>query len=69
MKVRGGVIFAWGSSDISDISSELHSRFDVGPFSKGGYHSIDTGKYCVAPLFALEVADRICGIPIRKDPH
>lgn len=63
VKVHGGVIFAWGSSDIGDIRSELHSRFDVGPYSKGGYHSIDTGKYTLAPLFALEVADRICGIP------
>ena len=63
VKVRGGVIFAWGSSDIDDTSSALHSRFDIGLVSKAGYHSINTGKYTVAPMFALEVADRICGNP------
>ena len=59
--VRGGDIIAWGSTDIDEINSELHARFDIGPFSTGRYHSIDTGKYCVAPMFALEVADQICG--------
>ena len=59
--VRGGDIFAWGKSDIDDVSSELHGRSDVGPLSDNGYHSINTGKYTLAPMFAVEVADRICG--------
>lgn len=59
-EVSGGVIVAWGSTDIDDIASELHTRFDIGPCSIGRYHSINTGKYCVAPMFAVAVADRIC---------
>lgn len=59
--VGGGVIVAWGSSDIDKKNSELHQRFDVGLYSKNGYHSVDTGKYTTAPMFAMEVANRICG--------
>ena len=58
-EVKGGVIFAWGNSDISDPESELHQRHDVGVRSYGRYHSIDTGKLTLAPLFAKEAADRI----------
>ena len=57
--VEGGVICNWGQSDISDPESEVHQRWDIGVHSRGDYHSIDTGKYSMAPLFALEVADRI----------
>lgn len=59
VEVRGGAIVAWGVSDIADPASELHERWRVGPSSRGGYHSVDTGKYSLAPLFAMEVADRI----------
>lgn len=58
-EVRGGVIFAWGQTDISDPGSDLHARFDIGPRSYGRYHSIDTGKLTTAPLFAKMMADRI----------
>jgi len=61
MSVQGGTIVAWGSSDIHDPRSRLHSRSEIGPFSENGYHSINTGKYTLAPLFALQVANRICG--------
>ena len=57
--VKGGVIFAYGQSDISDPASELHQRHDVGVHSYGRYHSIDTGKLTLAPLFAKEAADHI----------
>ena len=57
--VEGGVIFNWGKTDITDPASEVHERWDIGVHSRGGYHSIDTGKYCMAPLFALQVAERI----------
>lgn len=57
---RPGVIFAWGRSDVDDPDSELHQRHDVGPRSYwGDYHSVDTGKLSLAPLFALQTADRI----------
>jgi len=59
--VRGGVIFALGDSDLADPASRLHQRHDVGPRSVGTYHSIDTGKLTLAPLFATAVADRIEG--------
>jgi hypothetical protein len=60
-EVKGGIIFAWGSSDIDDPSSGLHARADIGPQSFGRYHSINTGKLTMAPLFAKMAADRILG--------
>jgi hypothetical protein len=57
--VGGGVIYALGSTDVSDPGSGFHERHDVGPRSFGGYHTVDTGKMTLAPLFALDVADRI----------
>jgi glycine/D-amino acid oxidase-like deaminating enzyme len=59
--VRGGYIFAWGRSDIADPDSELHRRSDIGIHSNGRYHSIDTGKYCMAPHFAELLVERLCG--------
>lgn len=59
VEVAGGVIFAWGEADITDLTSELHQRFDIGVRSRENYHSIDTGKYCLAPWLAVEAADRI----------
>ncbi len=59
-KLGGGTIFSWRDRDIDDPCSELHSRFDVGPHTHGeGYHSVNTGKYTLAPLFARRLADRI----------
>ena len=57
--VQGGVIFAWGKTDIDDPASGLHARSAIGPRSWGRYHSIDTGKLTTAPLFAERVAARI----------
>lgn len=59
--VEGGYIFAWGRTGIADPESELHHRSDIGIRSAGRYHSIDTGKYGMAPYFADLLADRICG--------
>jgi len=59
--VRGGVIFAWGRTDIDDRSSGLHARSAIGPHSWGRYHSVDTGKLTTAPLFAERLAARIGG--------
>jgi glycine/D-amino acid oxidase-like deaminating enzyme len=61
VEIEGGYIFAWAKTDISDPMSELHSRSDIGIRSQGRFHSIDTGKYCMAPYFAEMLADRICG--------
>jgi hypothetical protein len=59
--VRGGIILARGTTDIDDPSSELHQRYQVGVRSLGRYHSIHTGKFTLAPLFAQRTADRILG--------
>lgn len=58
-KVQGGVIVAWGSTDVYDPNSELHQRFSVGVSSIGRYHSIDPGKLTLAPYFAQQCCDRI----------
>jgi hypothetical protein len=60
-KIRGGIIFAWGSTDIDDPASGLHERHAIGVSSHGCYHTIDTGKYTMAPLFGVEAAGRILG--------
>lgn len=57
--LRGGWIFAWGEREISDPASGLHERDDVGFFSDRGYHSINTGKYGMAPLNAVRLSDAI----------
>ncbi len=59
LDVQGGVIFAWGSTDIDALDSSLHSRTQIGLDSLGRYHSINTGKFTMAPLFAKMTADRI----------
>ena len=58
-QVKGGIAFAWGKSDIDDPASGLHERHAIGPVSRGRYHTIDTGKLTMAPLFGKLVADRI----------
>ena len=57
--VKGGVIIAWGETDIYDPKSELHRRYEIGLTSAGRYHSIDPGKLTMAPYFAERCADRI----------
>ena len=59
--VDGGVIFAWGATDIDDPHSELHNRHDIGVHTTGNYHSIDPGKFTMVPMLAMEVVDRIAG--------
>lgn len=57
--VRGGVIYALGTSDVDDPASRFHSRYEVGITTRQRYHTIDTGKFTLAPLFASQLADRI----------
>jgi hypothetical protein len=57
--VKGGVIVAWGQTDIYDPASELHRRFEIGVTSTGRYHSVDPGKLTMAPYFAEQCARRI----------
>ncbi len=55
----GGVILARGSTDIDDPESYLHQRSEIGPVAYNNYLTIDTGKYCTAPLFAIKAAGMI----------
>jgi hypothetical protein len=59
--VKGGVIVAWGQTDIYDPASELHRRFEIGITSTGRFHSVDPGKLTMAPYFADLCAGRILG--------
>jgi hypothetical protein len=59
LSVRGGVITAWGNSDIDDPRSELHRRFEIGVTTTGNYHSVDPGKLTMVPYFAEQCAARI----------
>jgi glycine/D-amino acid oxidase-like deaminating enzyme len=57
--VKGGVIVAWGETDIYDPGSELHRRYEIGVTSLGRFHSVDPGKLTMAPYFAELCAERI----------
>jgi glycine/D-amino acid oxidase-like deaminating enzyme len=59
--VKGGVIVAWGQTDIYDPASELHRRFEIGVTSTGRFHSIDPGKLTMTPYFADICVGRILG--------
>ena len=58
----GGFIFAWGTKDIDDGRSALHQRYDIGVHSAGNYHSVNTGKYSMAPYLGCKTAERVLGI-------
>ncbi len=56
---RGGVILASGRIDVDDSRSPLHSRINVGITSKGSYYSLNTGKYILAPMLAIKMANLV----------
>jgi len=58
-KLGGGVILARGETDIDDPQSRLHQRSRIGPVAHETYITVETGKYCTAPMFAIETADII----------
>jgi hypothetical protein len=59
VSVKGGVIVAWGNTDIYDPGSELHRRYEIGVQSNKNFHSIDPGKLTMVPYFAEVCANRI----------
>lgn len=59
IQVAGGWIFAWAETDITDLHSTLHTRDDIGIFFHDNYWSINTGKYCMAPMHARRLADHL----------
>lgn len=56
VELRGGWVYAAGQGALSDPSSKLHRRDNIGLVTQGNYFSIDTGKYSTAPHIAREVA-------------
>jgi len=64
--VNGGSIFALGKSDIVDPKSQLHERFNFGVNSRGTYLSVDTAKFTLGPLMALETAERMSAVISRR---
>lgn len=59
--VDAGAIFAWGSTDIDEPDSGLHTRAAIGPEVVDGYVSVNTGKLTAAPLFAEQVGRALLG--------
>jgi glycine/D-amino acid oxidase-like deaminating enzyme len=57
----GGVIFAWGETDIHAADSRLHTRHEIGIQSVRTYHSVNTGKYTMGPYLGYQIAARILG--------
>jgi hypothetical protein len=55
LQIDGGIIFTWGKTDIVDMQSELHNRYEIGVQQYDDYFSIDTGKFTSAPLFAYNL--------------
>jgi len=59
LQVDAGAIVADGQTDVDDAASGLHARVKSGVMSQGNYHSVDPGKLTSAPMYALEVAERV----------
>lgn len=62
VEAAGGVIFAWGATDIDHHRSHLHTRHEIGIRSAGNYHTVNTGKYTMVPYMGYKIAERILGI-------
>lgn len=61
-KVGGGFICGWGKTDITDYQSGLHKRSNIGVETQGRWLSVNTGKYCTAPLFGLEASNQLLSL-------
>ncbi len=55
-RIGGGVIVAWGQTDITDRSSKLHARENIGVEQTGRWISVNSGKFTTAPAFGLAAA-------------
>ena len=58
-KVGGGFICGWAKTDITDPNSQLHGRNDIGVVAHGRWISVNTGKYCTAPLYGTRAAEQL----------
>ncbi|MEH6515096.1 MAG: FAD-dependent oxidoreductase [Halioglobus sp.] len=57
--VSGGYIMALGTTDIEDPDSGLHQRHEIGPSIDGTWLSLETGKFCTAPMFGVQAANML----------
>jgi glycine/D-amino acid oxidase-like deaminating enzyme len=58
-EVHGGWVYAVGKGSLADRASTLHRRDRFGIVRDGGYISVDTAKYSLAPWIAARVAESI----------
>lgn len=58
-EVRGGWVYAAGTGPLDRVESDLHRRDRIGTRQRGGYVSIDTGKYSIAPWLARRLVDEL----------
>lgn len=58
--VEGGWVYASGSGSLADRHASLHRRHLLGVCRSGGYFSVDTGKYSVAPWLADAITREVC---------
>jgi glycine/D-amino acid oxidase-like deaminating enzyme len=58
-EVHGGWVYAVGRGSLADRASTLHQRDKFGVVQDGGYISVDTAKYSLAPWIAARVAAMI----------
>lgn len=58
-RVEGGWVLALGSGSLADPKASLHRRDRFGVVQRGGYISVNTGKYSMAPLLAKSIADTL----------
>jgi glycine/D-amino acid oxidase-like deaminating enzyme len=56
LEVHGGWVYALGQGSLSDPASTLHRRDRFNMTVDGGYISVDTAKYSLAPWLAHRVA-------------
>ena len=58
----GGYICGWGKTDITDIDSGLHNRSAIGIEVFKHWISVNTGKYCTAPLYGKMASTKLIEI-------
>lgn len=61
IEVQGGWVYAIGQGSLADRGSTLHRRDRFGMTVDGGYISVDTAKYSLAPWLAASVAGIAAG--------
>jgi hypothetical protein len=61
VRLEGGWVYAAGKGSLADPRSTLHRRDQAGIQRQGGYFTVDTGKYSIAPWLARKVVAAITG--------